>query len=244
MYPLPDGLPPPTREMVRLVAGEAGRQYVEAYYESGLQGTECIKGILRKNGLDINDFNSILDFGCGCGRIMRHWSTLGRGKLYGVDYNPLLLYFCKASFPFAEFQVNALDKPLDYGDSKFDFIYAISVFTHFPENLQCFWINELKRVLRPGGFLYMTTHGLYYLNNPALNEEQRLEFLKGNLVVLFEDQPGTNCCATFHPEEYVRSKLAGGLMVRDFIPGGARNQDAYLLQKEINRKDRRMSSLT
>jgi hypothetical protein len=40
-----------------------------------------------------------------------------------------------------------------------DCIYAISVFTHLSAELQDLWMKELRRIVRPGGHLLITTHG-------------------------------------------------------------------------------------
>jgi ubiquinone/menaquinone biosynthesis C-methylase UbiE len=64
---------------------------------------------------------------------------------------------------FAQFEVNGLAPPLAYEANHFDFIYALSVFTHLPESLQTAWMSELARVLKPGGYLLMTTHRECYL---------------------------------------------------------------------------------
>jgi ubiquinone/menaquinone biosynthesis C-methylase UbiE len=126
--------------------------------------------------------------------------------------------------------------PLDYKDNQFDLIYVLSVFTHLPEGLGVNWINELTRVLKPGGLLLITLHGISRLYQLAPEEQQR--FLAGQLVVTQSSSAGSNSCGAYHPEEYVRNVLAKGLEVVDFIPEGARdeNQDIYLLRKgDVNK---------
>jgi len=125
-----------------------------------------------------------------------------------------------------------LEPPTEFPDDTFDFIYGISVLTHLPEMLQFAWMNELSRVLKPGGLLYITTHGEYYMRR--LNEQETRLFLSGELIVKLAAYPGTNFCTTFHPESYVRHKLASQFVVVDFAPQGAEGspqQDAYLLKK-------------
>jgi 2-polyprenyl-3-methyl-5-hydroxy-6-metoxy-1,4-benzoquinol methylase len=226
----PDGLPFPPPEMLCLVAGvfDAGR-----FYWGGVLGARCIKGILQVNGLDIGQFRAILDFGCGCGRIMRHWKALRGPQLCGTDYNPYLVDWCRRSLPFAEFSVNELASRLSYEDQQFDFIYTISIFTHLDEPLQAFWMEELTRVLTPGGFLFLTVHGT--TRAPELAPEDRQRFDNGELVVCGQARVGSNACSAYHPEQYVRQTLAKGLTVVDFVPGGAKdaNQDVYLLQKPL-----------
>jgi SAM-dependent methyltransferase len=127
--------------------------------------------------------------------------------------------------------LNELEPPLDYGASRFDFVYAVSVFTHLDEDLQRAWMDDLLRVLRPGGVLYLTLHGRGRLDELA--REQKERFLAGEVVVVEPQRAGTNICSAYHPEPYVRNRLAKELEILDFAPGGAEDtrQDAYLFRK-------------
>lgn len=227
---LPDGLPIPPAQLIFLVYGGYDKK---GFYNEGALGAECIKSILKKNRLDINAFGSILDFGCGCGRILRHWKTLSGPKIHGSDYNPFLVNWCQKSLSFAEVKQNKPHGKLDYENDKFDFIYAISVFTHLNGTLQNFWIDELTRVLKPGGYLLMTVHGSARMSACA---EERRKFESGQLVVVDQKYLGTNFCNSFQSEAYVREWLRQKLAIVDFVPGGAKDahQDQYLLQKPIN----------
>jgi SAM-dependent methyltransferase len=223
-----DGLPFPPVKLVYLVTNTYRYDW---FYKSGHLGKESIKSILQKNNFDINKFESILDFGCGCGRMMRQWKTLNGPKLFGTDYNPLLVSWCKRNLPFAEFMVNSTTVPLSYPDEAFDFIYAISVFSHLDESMGDFWIRELLRILKPGGLIYMTVMGAARL--AYLPTDLRERFNAGNLIVIGKESIFSNICAVFHPESYVRNMLPDRLHVLDFIPGGAKDahQDVFLLQK-------------
>lgn len=225
---VPDGLPLPPPRMINLVAGHFD---VKEFYENGLLGSLCIRQILRKNNLDIQGFPSILDFGCGCGRITRHWKTLKGTEVHGSDYNQRLVQWCRENLPFAEFRVNGMHPPLEYRDEIFMFIYTISVFTHLSADLQRPWMQELWRILKPGGYLLLTVHGESRLQQLRL--EDRATFNSGHLVTIREKYSGTNICGAFHPEKFVRETLAEGFSVVDFLPMGAKdaNQDMYLLHK-------------
>lgn len=224
----PDGLPLPSPWMVYLVGGLFD---LRDYYDNGALGASCIREILRKNGYDIASFGSILDFGCGCGRVMRQWKSLEGPRLYGSDYNPYLIGWCGKSLPFAEFSVNSLRSGLPYEEGKFDFVYVISVFTHLDDSLQGFWMDEMRRVIRPGGLMYLTLHGESYLG--GLGPDDRRRFENGGLVVVGDSFSGSNSCAVFHPADYVRNKLARGFEIVEFVPMGARDakQDVYLLKR-------------
>ena len=121
----------------------------------------------------MEQFGSVLDFGSGVGRIIRHWNGVQRPVLHGTDYNSELIEWCSANLKSSEFRVNTLSGELPYESETFDFVYSFSVFTHLREPLQFHWLDELKRVLKPGGYIYLTTHGEHYLTalNPVGQEQ-------------------------------------------------------------------------
>lgn len=222
-------LPVPPPKLVYLVAGHRDPRL---FLETGRSTNEAIRRLLNKHGLNVEQFGAVLDFGCGVGRIMRHWSTTRGPAWHGTDYNAELVNWCTNHLKFAKFRVNTLSGELPYKSESFDFIYAFSVFTHLNEQLQFFWINELSRVLKPGGYVYFTTHGEHYL--PNLTALERKQFESGQLAIREQQQSGSNVCAVFHPPSYVRDKLAPNFIVVDFIPGGAQTdsiQDVHLLKK-------------
>ena len=224
-----DGLALPPVRLVHLVTNTYSYRW---FLESGKVGTTCMAAILAKNGYAIGGFSSILDFGCGCGRMMRHWSNLQGPRFHGTDYQDALAGWCRVHLPFAHFDTNRLSAGLPYEQGSFDFIYAISVFTHLTEEMGLAWMKELRRVLKPGGLLYATYMGT--TRAPHLRAELREEWRAGGLVVTSADTAGENTCAAYHSERYVRDVLARGFRVVDFIPGGARdaNQDVALMRRE------------
>jgi ubiquinone/menaquinone biosynthesis C-methylase UbiE len=129
--------------------------------------------------------------------------------------------------------VNGLEPPLIFGDESFDLVYAISVFSHLTAPLQIGWRNELRRVLRPGGLLLLTTQGSSYLR--VLKSEEADRFSRGELVVRWGDEAGTNLCRAYHPESYLRDTFARGFEFVRLEPEGALGtptQDLVVLRKE------------
>jgi SAM-dependent methyltransferase len=225
----PDGQPIPPFRLRILVAASPD---IGWFLESGRRGAESIHASLERNDLELARVAPILDFGCGCGRVTRHWARKGV-EVHGSDLKPKLVAWCRARFAFATFASNALAPPLDYADGLFGFVYALSVFTHLPDNLQEPWMQELRRVLRPGGHLLLTTHGAHYLDE--LTEDERRRFGAGQLVVRRDDRPGSNVCGVYHPEAHVRERLAKGFSVVEFVPKGALGnpwQDQWLLRRD------------
>jgi len=220
-------IPPP--HLVFLVSG---RHDLDWFLSSGKLGAESLRDTLSKNGVDIAGFASILDFGCGVGRVLRHLPALTGTRLYGCDYNRKLIAWCRANLPFAAFSISKAEERLEYKDNSFDLIYALSVFTHFTQAQHRFWIDELRRILRPGGYLFLTTHGKHY--EDQIPEHLRGRFRAGELVVVEPDRAGQNICAAFHSDKYVREELARGWEFVDFVEQGASGnprQDVYLLCK-------------
>ena len=224
----PDGLPVPPPRLVNLVAGHFD---VAAFYQNGRLGADSIRDVLEKNGIEITRLLSFLDFGCGCGRILRFWHDLEGPRIHGSDYNRILVRWCRDHLPFGQFKTNKSCPPSDYEDEKFGFIYAVSVFTHLAEEWQIPWIRELRRICQPRGFVLISVHGESYL--PQLPDEEREKFKAGNMVVVRGKYSGTNICGVYHPESYVRNVMTEGFSVVDFLPLGAKDakQDMYLLQK-------------
>lgn len=216
----PDGLPVPPAVLRSLVSGDPNDTRA-SFFEMGGLCAQSIKEALEKTGVEIESFDAILDFGCGCGRTIRHFRTLPKTQLYGTDYNPKLVDWCARNLPFARFGLNQLHPPLDYPGATFDLVYAFSVFTHMPEALQFAWMRELSRLIKPAGYLVISTLPL-----ELLPESQRT----GPMVVRKENQPGTNACLAYHTFAYVEEKLSKGFEIIEFIEGGV-GQDFYLLRK-------------
>lgn len=226
----PDRLPIPPPNLVFDVAGSSD---VKWFLYSGGLGAECIHEALRRNKVDLPSVNKVLDLGCGCGRVIRHLNFLPDTKLFGTDYNPKLVEWCRDNLPLANFAVNQSEPPLSYANDAFDLVYALSVFTHLTEQSQLRWMDELGRIIRTGGLLLITAHGEYYLNQLSPAEQAR--FQNGELVVTNSEVAGSNYCGAYHPTEYVRTVMARGFEIVDFIAEGAKGnpfQDLYLLRRK------------
>jgi SAM-dependent methyltransferase len=227
-----DGLPlPPAR-----LRAQAGPRHADAdfFLRSGRRHAELVRGLLDEQGSTIEGFEAILDFGCGCGRVMRHWAALLRTHICGCDINPKMVEWCDAHLSFADVSVTELSPPLPYADSTFDLVYAFSVFTHLPEDLQHSWMRECFRVLGSGGFLLISTLGEHYLSLGRLTGSERDTFANGRVVVLYEGSPGTSLCSAYHPAQYVREKLAADFETVAFLPAADDGRhDLHLLRKPV-----------
>jgi ubiquinone/menaquinone biosynthesis C-methylase UbiE len=93
---------------------------------------------------------SVLDAGCGTGGTMKRLA--GAGEIYGCDYSPVALSFCRTrGFErLAAGDVSALP----YADDSFRAAVSCDVLEHVPDDYA--GLREMHRVLQPGGVLILT----------------------------------------------------------------------------------------
>jgi SAM-dependent methyltransferase len=211
-----------------LVAGSSDPTW---FIQSGKKTLSYILDTLNKNNVDIRTFNDILDFGCGCGRIIRHLPSVSKANLYGTDYNAALINWCRNNLK-GTYILNDVNPPLPYADGKFDFVYAWSVFTHFHEDKQTSWLNELSRVIRSNGYLWFSFAGRNYMGD--LTAEELVQFQQ-NQIVVHEGKEGSNWCCAYYSEDYVKelARKSGLFKIVDIIAGEkSYTQDYCLLQRK------------
>jgi SAM-dependent methyltransferase len=226
-----DGLPLPSPLIIIRVAGTADPTW---FVEGGRLAEESLRAALVRAGAPIGSLTAILDFGCGCGRVLRRWRDLD-ARVCGSDLSDAAINWCRSNLPFAEVVANALEPPLSYDDASFDLVYALSVLTHLPVATQLAWRDELGRVLRPGGHLLVSVHGDAYIDK--LRGEERRIYANGGCVVRWAEVAGSNLCTTFHSPAFVRDRLVDGWELIEHVPRGALGnpeQDLIVLRKPVS----------
>jgi len=127
------------------------------YFGSGYNSAMRCLQALQRCGFDFGAMQSVLEFGCGSGRIIRHFRNVRGLRLVGTDANPKPIAWCRANLRGIDFHINELRPPLAFAENEsFDLVYAFAVFTHIPMEWQQSWLEEIKRILRPGGYLWLT----------------------------------------------------------------------------------------
>jgi SAM-dependent methyltransferase len=151
------GLPIPPPGHLR-VSPDYGRTN-EEYLRIGKEHTATMRGILARHGFEFPAGAAVLEFGCSAGRMIR-WlrPEADRCRIVGADISAEAVYWCQENLgaPFA-FVMTTLEPHLPFRDASFDLVFSGSVFTHI-DDLADAWLAELARVLKPGGFVYLTIH--------------------------------------------------------------------------------------
>lgn len=152
-------LPYPPLELANRVGSLADATDPFGYYDK--LGRETRDGIIDRLPPDWKfDGKHILDFGCGAGRTLRHFTAeAAEAELWGCDIDEESIHWMQEQMcpPFHAF-VNGPEPPLDQPDASFDLIWAISVFTHLASSWSR-WLVELHRILKPEGLLIVTFMG-------------------------------------------------------------------------------------
>ncbi len=118
----------------------------------------------RKWGIDVNWFKDkeCLDAGCGGGRYLIALSRLGAKKVVGIDISEEAILAANQRIKEKGFADQAEAKlasvlELPFPDASFDYVVSSGVLHHTPDPKKGF--NELVRVLRPGGKLFLSVYG-------------------------------------------------------------------------------------
>ncbi|MBL7204924.1 MAG: class I SAM-dependent methyltransferase [Desulfobacteraceae bacterium] len=230
-------IPMPNADLVYLTQGIRDSM---AYQNSIIPGIYNMKRYLINSGIEINSLQSILDLGCGTGRLIVGWYLDNpKRKLFGCDINGELLAWAMDSLPKQiKWDQSSLNPPLPYPSNCFDLIYLVSVFTHLSLASQYSWIEELKRIVRPHGYIMISLQGEIYVN---LFQPKRVEeFSKTGYIETVTVDEGSNSFGTYHCHKFVEELFADFEIV-GYYPRGRINypevvfpvaafQDVYVLK--------------
>lgn len=207
----------------------------DKYYNGGLKMAQWLTERFKKH-TELKD-KSILDWGCGPGRIIRHMpNIINNGcEFFGTDYNDKSIKWCSKNLPEIAFNKNELTASLPYNSNSMDVIYGISIFTHLSEQMHYDWFNELYRVLKPNGIMLLSMQGDNF--KVKLSDAELSDYNQGKLVIRGNVKEGHRTYSAFHPKPFVENLFKESEVLehiiqtsdsKDWVP-----QDIWIVQKKL-----------
>jgi SAM-dependent methyltransferase len=243
-------LPLPPDELIdRVVSGfsnERAEKHRATFLQTGQQSLADLELALAAVDDRLSSHEHILEFGCGCGRIMRWMEELGSTRtLVGTDIDTRAIEWASNNLPFARFEVNEGLPPTRYRDGEFDLVVNHSVFTHIDEHYQDLWLAELQRIVSPDGLLVLSVHGehAFQRSEQQLEEGSRLRHewraqleANGILYIAADSYVGSAFPdfyhTTFHAPWYVFEHWSRWFDVLAYLPRSSLDfQDQVVLRR-------------
>jgi SAM-dependent methyltransferase len=235
----------PPDSLIYRVTGQTDRT---VFYNSGWLSVNNIRAALQKVDRSLESYDTILDFGCGCGRILFWLRELARShRIYGVDIDKDAIEWAKNHLPDIQLCVDQPLPPLDFPSSFFDLVYSHSIFTHINEEYQNAWLGELHRVTKPGATLVLSVNA-----NHAFRELEkswrkvgadptpmRVHLQRHGILFIEDDEwkggPFPDFYhSTFHAPWYVFRHWSSYFKIHAYLERGALDyQDFVVLEREI-----------
>jgi SAM-dependent methyltransferase len=131
----------------------------------------------KKHKGEIKNTHSVLDFGCGWGRIIRFFiKDFQATNIWGCDPVPGMIELCKEQNIWCNFETIDTAPPTSFLENQFDAIYSYSVFSHLSEEMHLNILTEIKRILKPGGLYFTTTRNRQFIESGFANTDSLRAF--------------------------------------------------------------------
>lgn len=141
----------------------------------------------KRVGVPLQPGAQVLDFGCSSGRVLRCLAAWRQDvEWVGCDPNSAAASWANETLPDLTAFESPQEPPLLAADASFDLVYAISVWSHFGENQAVRWLDEMHRIVKPGGALVFTTQGFpslaFYLRGERIPPDHARKAAAGVLT--------------------------------------------------------------
>lgn len=185
----------------------------------------------------LSSFRAILDWGCGAGRVTRYLGMMSP-VVTGVDIDADNLQHSAASLPEVAFEQVGLYPPTAFPDGRFDLVIGLSVLTHLKESAQDQWLEELRRIVEPGGILLLSVQGLAQSALYRAPLERQLRAHREGFLYVGPDGQLDDVVAEegyyshiIQSHEYIMVHWGRYFDVLEIVEGIAGNQDLVVLRR-------------
>jgi len=235
MNPVHECYPFPPPDNIRRVVGDPSQA---RFGMGGASIVHCIGHYLREMGRDWSAFRTILDWGCGAGRMTRYLLTETGATVHGADIDSDNIAWCRANLAPGIFHVVPLAPPTAFASSTYDLVIGTSVLTHLTEEMQFAWLEELRRITRPGALLFLSVSGpvqFAYMGIPAdvFAAKEQAGFLDARRDGALDGHIANADYyrTVWHSRGYIREVWGRYFDVLAFVDGIAALQDFVVLRR-------------
>jgi 2-polyprenyl-3-methyl-5-hydroxy-6-metoxy-1,4-benzoquinol methylase len=234
-----DSLPWPDDSNMARIGAQNLQHYKSVGFDKFMRLEEALEKYEHKT---FADTNKVLDWGCGCGEVLRYLNRYSNIEVHGADIDPINIEWCEKHLPFAKYHLVPLLPTTELPAEYYDVIFGISVVTHLREDDQSAWLAELARISKKGGLVLLSVHGDagVAFRNELFNYDKLLRWQeKGFLVAGVDNAIGDMLddkeyyTTSFQTDWYIKQEWSKYFEVVDIIPAYIGHfQDLVVLKKE------------
>lgn len=173
-------------------------EYIARIFDE-LQHKPLDRQLLDRFAASVKNLGPVCDLGCGPGHVARYLSEQ-KAQVCGVDLSPEMVRRARQLNPGIEFKQGSM-LALDIEDGAWGGIAAFYSIIHIPRAEVVHALREMKRALRPGGWLLLAFH----IGDDTIHLK---EWWGESVSVDF---------FFFHPDEMIEHLKAAGFEIEEVI---------------------------
>ncbi len=214
-------LPP---ERLRMHIG--ARESAANFWNQGRHSSQRVLEVFGEN-----PSGPVLDWGCGCGRTLYwlHAHTAWREQYRGCDVDAEAIKWLRKQGT-GGVAVCAPAPPLPYADGTFAGLFCFSVLTHIHPLQHRGWIEDIHRIVRPGGRAYLTANSDAHVGDPgAFRERDRQAYREQGWV--YVEHPGHYKSAAAVSLKHMMASLDGLFELEQHRQAGYHRMDDFVVRR-------------
>lgn len=206
---------------------------------------------IMTNHFSISPNSRILDIGCGTGRVTKQIiKRYPYAKLNGIDVNSGYLKYCSTHYKGIYKHIDIKNPEfnhkgtieedkftLPYKSKQFDVVLYLGVANHVKLATTLRYIEEISRIIKPRGYLLMTSLLLNSYSNEQINKgltNKPFTFKYGNDIEKYEYEERPHLNISIDEKSIRRAFITHNLVLREPIYYGSWcNYDKHIMGHDI-----------